>query len=43
MADTSQIEEEVDQLRFEIVRLGKKQDDGKYIVTFGDLFDDDRC
>ncbi|KAK4476930.1 hypothetical protein RD792_016099 [Penstemon davidsonii] len=37
------VEEEVGRLREEIKRLGKPQDDGSYTVTFGVLFNDDRC
>ncbi|CAN6555347.1 hypothetical protein ACFX13_002871 [Malus domestica] len=37
------VEEEVERLREEIQRLGKLQDDGSYKVTFGVLFNDDRC
>ncbi|KAG7977399.1 hypothetical protein I3843_05G029500 [Carya illinoinensis] len=37
------VEEEVERLKEEIKRLGKVQDDGSYKVTFGILFNDDRC
>ncbi|KAE8008326.1 hypothetical protein FH972_004847 [Carpinus fangiana] len=37
------VEEEVERLKEEIKRLGKVQDDGSYKVTFGTLFNDDRC
>ncbi|KAJ7968312.1 costars family protein [Quillaja saponaria] len=37
------VEEEVERLKEEIKRLGKVQDDGSYKVTFGVLFNDDRC
>uniref|UniRef100_A0A2N9IAI3 Costars domain-containing protein n=1 Tax=Fagus sylvatica TaxID=28930 RepID=A0A2N9IAI3_FAGSY len=37
------VEEEVERLREEIKRLGKLQDDASYKVTFGVLFNDDRC
>ncbi|XP_023745837.1 costars family protein [Lactuca sativa] len=37
------VEEEVEKLKVEIQRLGSKQDDGSYKVTFGVLFHDDRC
>ncbi|KAL3538717.1 hypothetical protein ACH5RR_002083 [Cinchona calisaya] len=37
------VEEEVERLKEEIKRLGKPQDDGSYKVTFGVLFNDDRC
>ncbi|GAB2292044.1 hypothetical protein Dimus_036322 [Dionaea muscipula] len=37
------VEEEVERLRQEIKRLGKIQDDGSFQVTFGVLFNDDRC
>ncbi|CAK9322150.1 unnamed protein product [Citrullus colocynthis] len=37
------VEEEVERLKEEIQRLGKLQDDGSYKVTFGVLFNDDRC
>ncbi|WOG84630.1 hypothetical protein DCAR_0103814 [Daucus carota subsp. sativus] len=37
------VEEEIDRLREEIQRLGKIQADGSYKVTFGVLFNDDRC
>ncbi|XP_076919229.1 costars family protein-like [Bidens hawaiensis] len=37
------VEEEVEKLKVEIQRLGTKQDDGSYKVTFGVLFNDDRC
>ncbi|XP_011087958.1 costars family protein [Sesamum indicum] len=35
--------EEVERLKEEIKRLGQPQDDGSYKVTFGVLFNDDRC
>ncbi|KAH0776694.1 hypothetical protein KY290_008105 [Solanum tuberosum] len=37
------VEEEVERLKEEIKRLGVAQDDGSYKVTFGVLFNDDRC
>ncbi|KZV22741.1 costars family protein [Dorcoceras hygrometricum] len=37
------VEEEVGRLKEEIKRLGKPQGDGSYKVTFGVLFNDDRC
>ncbi|KAB5548339.1 hypothetical protein DKX38_011745 [Salix brachista] len=37
------VEEEVGRLKEEIQRLGKVQPDGSYKVTFGVLFNDDRC
>ncbi|RAL49442.1 hypothetical protein DM860_012875 [Cuscuta australis] len=37
------VEEEVERLKEEIKRLGKIQDDDSYKVTFGVLFNDDRC
>ncbi|KAL6218352.1 PREDICTED: costars family protein [Fragaria vesca subsp. vesca] len=37
------VEEEVERLKEEIKRLGKVQADGSYKVTFGVLFNDDRC
>ncbi|GAB4853334.1 hypothetical protein Ancab_017513 [Ancistrocladus abbreviatus] len=37
------VDEEVGRLREEIKRLGQIQDDGSYKVTFGVLFNDDRC
>ncbi|KAJ0441739.1 putative Costars domain-containing protein [Helianthus annuus] len=37
------VEEEVEKLKVEIQRLGTKQEDGSYKVTFGVLFNDDRC
>ncbi|KDP29995.1 hypothetical protein JCGZ_18762 [Jatropha curcas] len=37
------VEEEVERLKEEIERLGKIQPDGSYKVTFGVLFNDDRC
>ncbi|KAK1316961.1 Costars family protein [Acorus calamus] len=37
------VEEEVGRLREEIKRLGELQSDGSYKVTFGVLFNDDRC
>ncbi|KAK9287022.1 hypothetical protein L1049_015430 [Liquidambar formosana] len=37
------VEEEVERLKEEIKRLGKIQDDGSYKVTFGVLFNDDKC
>ncbi|KAG6767502.1 hypothetical protein POTOM_028707 [Populus tomentosa] len=37
------VEEEVERLKEEIQRLGKVQPDGSYKVTFGVLFNDDRC
>lgn len=42
-AETMNVEEEVERLKEEIKRLGKAQDDGSYKVTFGVLFNDDRC
>ncbi|KAK9071070.1 hypothetical protein SSX86_009638 [Deinandra increscens subsp. villosa] len=37
------VDEEIEQLKQEIKRLGHKQTDGSYKVTFGVLFNDDRC
>ncbi|XP_065870429.1 costars family protein [Euphorbia lathyris] len=37
------VDEEVQRLREEIQRLGKIQPDGSCKVTFGVLFNDDRC
>ncbi|OWM63657.1 costars family protein [Punica granatum] len=37
------VEEEVGRLKDEIKRLGTIQSDGSYKVTFGVLFNDDRC
>ncbi|KAI3725553.1 hypothetical protein L1987_65343 [Smallanthus sonchifolius] len=37
------VEEEVEKLKVEIQRLGTKQEDGSVKVTFGVLFNDDRC
>ncbi|KAJ1691717.1 hypothetical protein LUZ63_015872 [Rhynchospora breviuscula] len=37
------VEEEVGRLKEEIQRLGQAQSDGSYKVTFGVLFNDDRC
>ncbi|WCJ18228.1 Costars family protein ABRACL [Euphorbia peplus] len=37
------VDEEVQRLREEIQRLGSIQPDGSYKVTFGVLFNDDRC
>ncbi|KAL8188957.1 hypothetical protein R6Q57_029477 [Mikania cordata] len=37
------VDEEIDQLKEEIKRLGYKQTNGSYKVTFGVLFHDDRC
>ncbi|KAI3715876.1 hypothetical protein L6452_22864 [Arctium lappa] len=37
------VDEEIQQLKQEIKRLGHKQRDGSYKVTFGVLFNDDRC
>ncbi|XP_047980172.1 costars family protein At4g33640 [Salvia hispanica] len=37
------VDEEVERLKEEIKRLGKPQSDGSYTVTFGVLFNDDRC
>ncbi|XP_058080522.1 costars family protein [Magnolia sinica] len=37
------VEEEVEKLKEEIKRLGQIQQDGSYKVTFGVLFNDDRC
>ncbi|XAR72412.1 hypothetical protein NMG60_11019038 [Bertholletia excelsa] len=37
------VEEEVERLKEEIKRLGKVQGDGSYKVTFGVLFNDDKC
>ncbi|XP_024980558.1 costars family protein [Cynara cardunculus var. scolymus] len=37
------VDEEIHQLKEEIKRLGHKQGDGSYKVTFGVLFNDDRC
>ncbi|KAB2047539.1 hypothetical protein ERO13_A13G050500v2 [Gossypium hirsutum] len=37
------VDEEVERLKEEIQRLGQIQSDGSYKVTFGVLFNDDRC
>ncbi|GLT68562.1 hypothetical protein SLA2020_407810 [Shorea laevis] len=37
------VDEEVGRLKEEIQRLGKIQPDGSYKVTFGALFNDDKC
>ncbi|GAV69544.1 hypothetical protein CFOL_v3_13045 [Cephalotus follicularis] len=37
------VEEEVERLKVEIQRLGQIQPDGSYKVTFGVLFNDDKC
>lgn len=37
------VEHEVELLVQEIKRLGKPNDDGQIVVTFGTLFVDDRC
>ncbi|KAI3525536.1 hypothetical protein L2E82_01885 [Cichorium intybus] len=37
------VDDEIEQLREEIKRLGHKESDGSYKVTFGVLFNDDRC
>ncbi|XP_010547923.1 PREDICTED: costars family protein ST45-2 [Tarenaya hassleriana] len=37
------VEEEIHRLEEEIQRLGSLQPDGSYKVTFGVLFNDDRC
>ncbi|XP_074471305.1 costars family protein ABRACL [Sebastes fasciatus] len=37
------VEHEVGLLKEEIKRLGSENADGKYTVTFGVLFNDDRC
>lgn len=37
------VDHEVTLLKEEITRLGYKSDDGKTVVKFGTLFDDDRC
>ncbi|KAL5705327.1 hypothetical protein ACHQM5_023643 [Ranunculus cassubicifolius] len=37
------VDEEVGRLKEEIQRLGQLQQDGSYKVTFGVLFNDDRC
>ncbi|KAI3803791.1 hypothetical protein L1987_31953 [Smallanthus sonchifolius] len=37
------VDEEIEHLKEEIKRLGHKQTDGSYKVTFGVLFNDDRC
>ncbi|KAJ4832803.1 hypothetical protein Tsubulata_044945 [Turnera subulata] len=37
------VDEEIERLKEEIHRLGKIQSDGSYKVTFGVLFNDDRC
>lgn len=37
------IEHEVQLLKGEIKRLGKLNEQGKYVVTFGVLFNDTRC
>jgi hypothetical protein len=36
----SQVDEEVEELRKDMVRLGYGNADGKYVVPFGKLFDD---
>uniref|UniRef100_A0A0E0GS46 Costars family protein n=1 Tax=Oryza nivara TaxID=4536 RepID=A0A0E0GS46_ORYNI len=41
--DAMNVEEEVGKLKEEIQRLGQKQPDGSYKVTFGVIFNDDRC
>lgn len=41
--DESHVEAEVATLRTEITRLGTAKDDGTVEVTFGVLFDDERC
>ena len=40
---TMNVDEEVERLKEEIQRLGQIQSDGSYKVTFGVLFNDDRC
>jgi hypothetical protein len=37
------VDEEIQKLEEEIHRLGSRQTDGSYKVTFGVLFNDDRC
>lgn len=37
------VDEEIERLKEEIQRLGEKQSDGSCKVTFGVLFNDDRC
>ncbi|XP_010254575.1 PREDICTED: costars family protein-like [Nelumbo nucifera] len=37
------VEEEIERLKEEIKRLGQLQSDGSYKVTFGVLFNDDKC
>ena len=37
------VQHEVELLVEEIKRLGAAKADGKYVVTFGVLFNDDRC
>ena len=37
------VEHEVALLQEEIKRLGQPDSEGKYVVTFGVLFNDDRC
>ncbi|PPD75261.1 hypothetical protein GOBAR_DD27817 [Gossypium barbadense] len=37
------VDEEVERLKEEIQRLGQIQSDGSYKVTFGVLFNNDRC
>ncbi|XP_060580364.1 costars family protein ABRACL-like [Ruditapes philippinarum] len=37
------VEHEVSLLVEEIKRMGKQDADGKYVVTFGELFEDERC
>ncbi|CAM9461553.1 unnamed protein product [Phaeothamnion confervicola] len=41
MADTNQIDKEVEQLKKDITRLGSTQPDGRVGVTYGVLFDDE--
>ncbi|KAF8406107.1 hypothetical protein HHK36_008187 [Tetracentron sinense] len=41
--DMMNVEEEVERLKEEIKRLGQIQPNGSYKVTFGVLFNDDKC
>ena len=43
MANQGQVDKEVEHLQNFIMKLGKKNNDGKYVVTFGTLFDDDEA
>lgn len=37
------VEKEVQELVVEMKRLGTKNEEGQYVVTFGVMFDDTRC